>query len=72
MIDGRMTGKTDASKLATTLRAARDARGLSRRELAVLAETTHQTVRAFEMGGGRRLDILLRIAGRLGLELDLR
>lgn len=51
---------------------ARKVQGLSRRELAKLAGTSHQTVRAFEEGKGKRLDILAMMAVRLGLSLDLR
>ncbi len=46
----------------------REARGLSLRELAGQAETSHQTITAFEAGEGRNLEVLARIA----LALDLR
>lgn len=71
MIAGGMSTKELIKEFGHDLQAAREARGLSRRELAVLAKTSHQTVRAFEAGEGRRLDLLIAIARRLDRKVAL-
>jgi ribosome-binding protein aMBF1 (putative translation factor) len=50
---------------------ARARAGLTARELAARAHTTHQTIHAFEQGKGRRVDVLMRIARELDLQVCL-
>lgn len=46
--------------------------GLTLRDVAADADTSHQSVAAFEAGTGNHLRNLIKIAGRLGLSLELR
>lgn len=72
MIPPGMTSNQLVKSWGQTLQAARVDRSFTLRELAGLAKTSHQTVAAFEAGTGAHLPTLLRIAGRLGLQLELR
>lgn len=71
VIASGMSPKQVVKKFGAALKAERARRGLSLRELAELADTSHQTVSAFEEGTGTHLPTLIRIAKRLGLQLEL-
>jgi transcriptional regulator with XRE-family HTH domain len=62
---------TDVEQIPPILTRARETRGLSRRELAALADTSHQTIHSYETGKGSRLDLLIRITRALGLKVKI-
>jgi transcriptional regulator with XRE-family HTH domain len=72
MILSDMSGNHIVKQFGQMLQDRRAERGLTLRELAALAKTSHQTVAAFEAGDAIHLPTFIRISGQLGLSLELR
>ena len=73
LADSRPTGaRVTASSLADVIREAREARGLSQRQLAAKARVSQPYLAQLENGTRRRpaFDVVVRIANGLGVSLD--
>jgi transcriptional regulator with XRE-family HTH domain len=66
-----MPPKITRKSIGRQLEQERLRRGLALRDVALLAGVSHQTVRAFELGRGKHIDILDRLARKLGFRLRL-